>query len=344
MRSFGSDNHSGVHPKVLEAITAANADHAPAYGADPWTKQAQDLFKKEFGKDTVGYPVFSGTGSNVLALASALKPFQAVVCTSTAHIHTSETGAPERFLGSKLVTVTTDHASHGKLTPKDLEKVWIEIGNPHHVQPKVVSISQGTEVGTVYRPEEIREISQFCKKNSGLLHMDGARLMNAAAFLGLDLRELTTDVGVDLLSFGGTKNGALCAESVIFLNPSLAEGFEHLRKQAMQLSSKQRFLSAQWIALLEKGLWRDLANHSNQMAVKLGAQLKTAMPDGRLAHPTEMNAVFWEAPLDQLEKARARAPFHLWTESPAGPGRAVGRIMTSWDTVESDLLRLVSLR
>ncbi|MBL7714167.1 MAG: aminotransferase class V-fold PLP-dependent enzyme [Bdellovibrionales bacterium] len=336
LRSFGSDNHSGVHPKVLSAIAEANQDHAHSYGLDPWTKKAQDLFKAEFGSEAVGHVVFSGTGSNVLGMASALKPFQAVVCSATAHIQTSETGAPERFLGSKLLLVPPD-LKDGKIRVTDLEKVFKETGNIHHVQPKLVSISQGSEVGTVYRPEEVREISKFCKKHSAVFHMDGARLMNAAASLGLSLREMTTDLGVDILSFGGTKNGALCAESVIFLNPALSDGFEFLRKQGMQLASKQRYLSAQWIALLEKGFWRELAAHSNQMAKKVLAGILKRVPDGKPAHPTDMNAVFLEAPLDVLERARAKVPFHLWTESPAGPGRAVGRIMASWDTTEKDV-------
>src|SRR5688572_12492062 len=246
MRDFASDNHAGAHPDVLAAMAAANEGHTGAYGGDPWTERVEELFRSHFGPDARGFCVFNGSGANVTTLDALTRGFEAVICTETAHMHVDECGAPERIAGAKLYTVA---AEHGKLGPGDLGRWEARRGDDHHAQQRIVSITQSSELGTVYTLDETRAIAEATHGLGMLLHVDGARLANAAASLGVSLKELTTDCGVDVVSFGATKNGLLFGDAVVFLRPELADGFEFVRKQLGQLASKMRFLSAQFDAL-----------------------------------------------------------------------------------------------
>jgi len=331
-RDFASDNSAGIHPEVLAAIAAANEGHALAYGADPWTAAAMRLFEAEFG-DVETLLVFGGTGANVVGLDALLRPHEAVLCASTAHINVDECAAPERFLGVKLVPLP---APDGKLRPDAILGALTGIGTQHHVQPRVISISQTTEYGTVYRPEELRELAAFARAHDLLLHMDGARLANAAAALELPLRALTADVGVDVLSFGGTKNGAMGAEAVVYFDRARAASARYIRKQAMQLPSKMRFVAAQFEALLTDGLWRRNALHANRMA-RLLADLLSAIPGVHLTQAVEANAVFVrlpEAPFAALEAGRDPC---VWNAA----AREV-RWMCAFDTTEVEVRRLAA--
>jgi threonine aldolase len=339
-RGFASDNHSGVHPEVLDAIAAANHGHAAAYGADRWTAALADRFREHFGPAAVGLPVFNGSGANVVAIAAATRPWQAVLCPETAHLNVDEAGAPEKVAGIKLLTVATPD---GKLTPELLERAipWGRIGDEHFAQPRIVSISNSTELGTVYDASEVRALADFAHARDLLLHVDGARLANAAAALGTTLAELTTEAGADLLSFGGTKNGALAAEAVVFLREELADGAEIVRKGALQLASKMRFLSAQLEALLGPGdLWRRNAEQANAMADRLAAALSDL--DGvELAHPSQANGVFARLPAEAIRRLEfaedGERAFYVWDEE----GRVV-RLMCSWDTRPGDVAGFVS--
>ncbi len=331
-RGFASDNASGAHPEILEAITAANEGHAAAYGDDPWTERAAVLFRRHFGDDAVAFPVLTGSGANVLCLRAALRPWQAVISPECAHLAVDECGAPERIAGVKVLTVPTPHAM---LTPELVALRLTHIGFVHAAQPRLVSISNPTELGTVYTAAETRALADFCHEHDLLLHVDGARLANAAASLDAALRELTTDAGVDLLSFGATKNGALAAEAVVLLRRELADDFPYLRKQTTQLASKMRFVSAQLEALLDGDLWRRNAEHANAMAARLAAAV--ADLDGvAITHNVESNAVFAIIPraaatrlADALD---AEPPFHVWDEH---TGEL--RWMCTWDTTEDDV-------
>lgn len=332
MRNFASDNNAGAHPAVLEAIAAANEGRAGAYGHDRWTERVEDLVRKHFGPDARGFPVFNGSGANVTVVDSLTRGFEAVICTDVAHMHVDECGAPERVAGAKLFTVP---AEHGKLTPDDVARWEARRGDEHHAQPRVVSITQATELGTVYTPDEIRAIADAAHELRMLVHVDGARLANAAAALGASLRELTTDCGVDAVSFGGTKNGLVFGELVIFCRPELADGFEFVRKQLGQLASKMRFLSAQFEALLGGDLWLELASHANAMAARL-AEGVAELPGVELAHPVEANGVFARLPRAATERLLATLegdpPFYVWDES-----TGVVRWMCAWDTEPSDV-------
>ncbi|MFL5913079.1 MAG: threonine aldolase family protein [Gaiellaceae bacterium] len=323
---FASDNNAGALPEVLEAVAAANAGHAPAYGADDWTARAQERFREHFGPEARAFPVFNGTGANVLALRASMRPFEAVVCAETAHLNVDECGAPEHVAGAKLLTVATPD---GKLTPELVAPRLVRFGDEHAVQPRVVSISQSTELGTVYRAAEVEALADYAHEQGLLLHMDGARLGNAAAALEVPLRALTTDAGVDLLSFGGTKNGAICAEAVVVLRAGLGDGMEYLRKQSMQLASKMRFLSAQLDALLTDDLWRRTAAHANAMARRLADALHGAV---EITRPVEANAVFAKLPRAITEQLQRDWSFYIWDEATDEV-----RWMCSWDTTESDV-------
>jgi threonine aldolase len=334
-RGFASDNFSGAHPEVLAAIAGANDGHTPAYGEDPWTERARALFRGHFGDAAEAFPVFNGTAANVLALDALTRPFEAVICAATAHLNVDECGAPERIAGVKLLTVAGEH---GKLTPKLVAPLDVRRGDQHASQPRAVSISQATELGTVYTPDEVRTLADFAHDRDMLLHVDGARLANAAAALDAPLRALTTDAGVDALSFGGTKNGLVLGDAVVFLRPGLAGRFEFVRKQGMQLASKMRFLSAQFEALLGDGdLWLRNASHANAMARRLGDA--TEPIDGvEIAHPVDANAVFARLPRRAIERLRSELPgelpFYVWNED---TGEC--RWMCSWDTTEDDVDR-----
>ncbi len=331
-RGFASDNFSGAHPDVLAAIADANEGHAPAYGDDRWTARAAELFREHFGDDARAFPVLTGSGANILCLRAALRPWQAVICPESAHLNRDECGAPEAIAGVKLLTVATPH---GKLDPELAEWRIARLGDEHAVQPRLVSISNATELGTVHTPDEIRALADLCHERDLLLHVDGARLANAAAHLDVPLRALTTDAGVDLLSFGATKNGAIAAEAVVLLRPELAEGFEYLRKQTTQLASKMRFVSAQLIALLSGDLWRANAAHANAMTMRL-ADAVSGIQGVEITQPVESNAVFAILPAGAPRRLRdlleAELPFHVWDE-------ATGELrwMCTWDTTEDDV-------
>ncbi len=330
--SFASDNWSGVHPDVLAAMVAANVGHSPAYGADPVTERAVALFRQHFGDDTEVFFVFNGTGANVVGLQSLLRPFEAVICAESAHINVDECGAPERFLGSKLVAVPT---TDGKLTPELVAAATEGVGDEHHVQPRVVSISQSSEVGTCYSVDEVGSLAVWAHDHGMFLHLDGARLSNAAASLGVGLGAFGSSMGVDVLSFGGTKNGAMAAEAVLAFGKSDDSPLRYIRKQSMQLASKMRFVSSQFTALLAADLWRSNAEHANAMARRLAAGV-TTVPGVVLAHPVEANGVFAVLPPAATEILQRHYPFHLWDEA-----TGVVRWMASFDTTEADVDRLV---
>jgi threonine aldolase len=324
---FASDNYAGVHPAVLAAIAAANGGFAPAYGDDDWTLTLQERMCEVFG-DVDAFPVFNGTGGNVTALATVMRPFEAVVCAETAHINVDECGAPERFAGCKLVDLPT---ADGKLTPAQVRGAVAGVGDQHHVQVRVVSITQPTELGTVYTSAETGALAVAAHDVGLLLHVDGSRLANAAVGLGAGLAEITTACGVDVLTFGGTKNGLLGAEAVVFFRRDLAERYLFVRKQGMQLASKMRFVSAQLLRLLEDDLWRETAGHANAMAQRLAASAVEA-PGVRLAYPVQANAVFVALPAAVTERLREDYRFYTWDEQ-----TGVVRWMCSWQTTEEDV-------
>ena len=329
-RSFASDNFAGAHPAVVEAVARANHGHTPAYGDDPWTAGCESAFRDLFG-DVTTLLTFNGTGANVLALASLLGPAQAVVCADGAHIATDETGAPERLLGAKLIDVP---AVGAKLSPDHVAGVAHLLGNPHHAQPGVVSITQSTELGTLYTPDEVAAVSEAAHRFGMTVHMDGARIANAVAALGGDvavLRALTVDAGVDILTFGGTKNGLLGGEAVVFMRPELARRALYVRKQITQLPSKMRFVAAQFQALLDDGLWLRLAGHANEMAVRLHEAV-AGNPAVQLDGPPAVNSLFPVLPAEVIEPLRSWCFFWDWDV-----GRHQVRWMTAWDTTEADV-------
>lgn len=327
-RHFASDNNAGVHPEVIAALERANQGHVRAYGDDPWTERAIARMREHFGKDAEVHFVFGGTGANVLGLQCVMQPYHAVVCPETAHIAVDECGAPERFTGCKLIAIATPD---GKLRPDQLDPLMHHQGDQHHAQPRVVSVSQATELGTVYRPEELRALSDRAHEHGMLLHVDGARLANAAVSLGVPLRATTTDAGVDVLSFGGTKNGLMGAEAVVFLNGTRAPDFKFVRKSGMQLASKMRFLAAQFEALLADDLWKRSAEHANRMAQRL-ARAVGGIDGVRLARPVEANGVFVFLPRAAIAPLQERSFFYVWDEA-----TCECRWMTSFDTTEADV-------
>jgi threonine aldolase len=333
-RSFASDNNAGVHPQIVEAILAANRGHVIAYGDDPYTERATARFRKEFGNDTDIYFVFGGTGANVLGLKAVTNSYHAIICAETAHINVDECGAPEKFTGCKLLSVATPD---GKLTIDLIKHHLHGVGFEHHVQPRVISVSQSTEMGTVYTPQELKELSQFAHKNDMLLHVDGARIANAAASLKTGLKQITKSCGVDLLSFGGTKNGMMYGEAVIFFDRSLSRDFKYIRKQGTHLPSKMRFVSAQFEALLTDELWRRNAEHANRMAQILASQL-AKVPNVTLTQKVEANGVFAIIPQKYVPVLQEKYFFYVWNEETSEV-----RFMTSFDTTEEDIQEFVSL-
>lgn len=328
MRGFASDNYAGVHPEILAALSAANDGHQVAYGDDVYTARLQELFKRHFGDRAEAYPVFNGTGANVVGLQSMTKRWSAVICAETSHINVDECGAPEKVGGLKLLTVATPD---GKLTPELIESQAWGWGNEHRAQPHVVSIAQSTELGTVYTAEEIAAICAHAHQHGMTVHLDGSRLSNAAAALEAPLRAFTTDAGVDVLSFGGTKNGLMVGEAVVVLNPDAAHGVKYLRKSSMQLPSKMRFVSAQLIALLQGDLWLRNASHSNAMARRLYAAVRQ-LPGVEVTRRPQANAVFAVLPKDVTERLQKRFRFYTWDEH---TGEV--RWMCSFDTTEADV-------
>jgi threonine aldolase len=327
-RGFASDNYAGIHPEVLEAIAAANGGHQVSYGADAYTARLQEVFRAHFGDRASAYPVFNGTGANVVALQAMTERWEAVICAESAHINVDECGAPERVGGLKLLTVPTPL---GKLTPDLVGLQAWGYGDQHRAQPKVVSITQSTELGTCYTVEEIAAVAEHAHDRGMVVHLDGARIANAAASLDVPLRAFTTDVGVDVVSFGGTKNGLMLGECVVVLNPSAVRGLDFLRKSAMQLASKMRFVSAQFDALLSGDLWLRNAGHANAMARRLEAAVRD-IPGVSVQRPVQANSVFAVLPPPVTERLQKQYPFYVWHEQ---TGEV--RWMTSFDTTEQDI-------
>lgn len=326
-RSFASDNNAGVHPEVIDAITKANEGHVIAYGSDPITARAIELFQRHFG-DVAVFFVFGGTGANVLGLKAITNPHHAIFCADTAHVNVDECGAPEKFTGCKLITIATPD---GKLRVEQIKPLLHGIGVEHHVQPRVITISQATEMGTVYTREELKTLAGFAHDNNLLLHVDGARLANAAVFLDKTFKEITTDAGVDVLSFGGTKNGMMYGEAVVFFDKARAADFKYIRKQGMHLPSKMRFISAQFEALLAGDLWRRGAAHANRMAQLLATEL-SKVPKIKLTQPVESNGVFATIPKEYIPALQEKYFFYVWDESISEV-----RLMASFDTNEDDI-------
>ncbi|HEV7653919.1 MAG TPA: beta-eliminating lyase-related protein [Mycobacteriales bacterium] len=328
MKSFGSDNHAPVHPDVLAAIVAANDGDAPSYGADPWTEEARRLFTVHFGPDAEAHLVFNGTGANVLSLGALTRSYEAVVCADTAHIHTDECGAPEKQLGCKLLPAPT---VDGRLSVEAADKLVWGIGDEHHVQPKALSITQSTELGTRYTLDAVRELADWAHGRGLAVHMDGARLANAAAGLGVSLGEASAGCGVDVLSFGGTKNGGMGAEAVVVLRPELGRDVHFRRKQGMQLASKMRYAAAQFVALLTDDLWRRAAGSANASAARLAAAAAD-VPGVKITRPVEANAVFAILPAGAVAPLQEAYPFYVWDES---TGEV--RWMTSFATTDAEV-------
>lgn len=327
-RSFASDNASGVHPRILDAITAANEGHVLAYGADPYTARASEALCSAFEADAEVLFCFGGTGANVIALGSVVRPHQSVLCADAAHIWNDECAAPERFIGGKLIPVAS---RFGKLDPAALSGHLVARRGVHHAQPRVLSITQPTEWGTLYTLEEIRALSTYAHEHGLVLHVDGARFANAAAALDTSLADLGPGCGIDVLSFGGTKNGLLGAEAVIFFDRALANEAAYARKQATQLASKMRFLAAQFLAYLQDDLWRELAGHANAMAARLAGAL--AAVDGvEFVCPVECNLLFPRLPRTVLARLHEQYEFHTWDEQ-----HSIARWLTSFDTTAADI-------
>lgn len=327
MKTFASDNYSGIHPEIMDAIMNANTAHQISYGDDEYTDGMKQVFAHHFGDVEVLY-AFNGTGANVVSLKCTTLPFQSVICAETAHIHVDECGAPVQSIGCTLAPI---HTPDGKLTPALIEHQLDYIGNVHHTQPKVISISQSTELGTVYTLEELQALSEFARTNHMYLHMDGARISNAVASLGCNLKEATVDCGVDIMSFGGTKNGLMMGEAILIFNKELREHAPYFHKQSAQLFSKNRFIAVQFNALLRNDLWRRMAAHANKMAQLLAAEV-TKIEGVTITQKVEANAIFAIIPKHAVEPLRSAYRFYNWDEQ---TGEL--RWMCSFDTTQEDI-------
>ncbi len=328
-KSFASDNNSGIHPDIIKAITEVNIGDAKAYGEDDYTKTADEKFREHFGKEVEAYFVFNGTAANALALRAITESFHSIICADVAHINVSECNAVEKFTGCKLITIPS---KDGKITIDQVKKHMHVIGEQHSAQPKVISITQATEFGRIYTKNEIEDLADFTHKNNMFLHMDGARLSNAAAALNLSLKELTKDAGVDILSFGGTKNGVMCVEAVILFNKELSKNFKYIRKQGMQLASKMRFISAQFIALLSNNLWLNNAKHANEMAKFLESKIKD-IKEIKITQNVETNSIFATIPKESIQLLLEKYFFYIWDEETSEV-----RWMTSFDTTKEEII------
>ena len=333
-RGFASDNNSGIHPEILKAIESANTGHSIGYGDDSWSNEAVGLFKKEFGEDTEVFFVLTGTGANILSIQSAISSFHTVICAETAHINTDECGAPEKFTGSKLIPVAT---SNGKITPDQIAKYLHGFGFEHHSQPGLISITQVSELGTVYTVSEIKALADLAHQHGMYLHMDGARIANAAVALGLPFRAFTKDAGVDILSFGGTKNGMMIGEAVLFFNPKLALNSKYYRKQAAQLYSKMRFVGAQFVPYLKHEIWKTTALHANKMAKILETEVRK-LKGIEITQPVDANGIFALVPKELIPQLQNEYFFYTWDES-----RGEVRWMTSFDTTEEDIMNFARI-
>ena len=331
-RGFGSDNHSGISPEVLKAIADANVDHALAYGDDEYCARVEQLFKQHFGEQAVVSFVFNGTGANTMAIDAMVRSHEAVVCAETAHVNVDECGAPQRIVGCRLLTVDTPD---GKLTPELVKTRLHGFGFEHHSQPKAITITQSTELGTLYTISEIKALAELAHSYNMYLHVDGARLANAAVALGCTFKEMTTDAGVDVVSFGGTKNGLMIGESVVFLNPELARDYKYRRKQGLQLCSKMRFLAVQFEAYFKDDLWHRNAEHSNRMAQMLYNAVKD-IPQVQVMYPVQVNGVFVKLPRNVWTELQKQYFFYDWDID-----NDVVRWMCSFDTSEDDINNFV---
>ena len=333
-RGFASDNNAGVHPEILKEISLINQGHVTGYGHDVYTEQALDIFRQYLGSSTETFFVFTGTAANVLGLSGITRSWNSIIAASTAHLEQDECGAPEKFTGCKVLTVDTPD---GKLTPELIEIHMHGFDFEHHSQPKVISITQTTEMGTVYTIDEIKKIADYAHKKGLLLHMDGARLANAAVSLNQPFKAFTTDAGVDVLSFGGTKNGMMFGEAICFLKPGLSDNFKYIRKQGMQLASKMRFISAQYMAYFHNDLWKKLATHSNRMAGIMEGRLKD-IKEISITQKVQSNGIFVIMPAKVAERMTAHYFFYPWDEK-----KSEYRLMTSWDTTEEDIEGFVEI-
>ena len=339
-RGFASDNYAGVHPEILEALSRVNSGHQIAYGEDEVTAQLGAVIREHFGSQAEVFPVFNGTGANVVALTAAMPRWGAVIATSTAHIHTDEGGAPERVSGLKLFTVPP---VEGKLTPEGFHQEAFGWGDEHRPQPLAVSITQSSELGTVYTPEEIAALAELAHSHNMVMHVDGARLWNAAASLGLPFSAFTTDVGVDIVSLGATKNGAMGAEAIVVINPDKVEGIPYLRKMSMQLSSKMRFVSAQILELFHNGVGLRSATHANRMARLLRDTLESFIASGEISglsfsQDTQANAVFALLDNAAADRIREKVRFYDWDRA-----RGEVRWMCAFDTTEDDIDQFIEI-
>jgi threonine aldolase len=333
-RGFASDNNAGVHPEILKEIMSVNIGHVHGYGSDIYTEEALNIFKEQLGSNTETFFVFTGTAANVLSLTAVTRSWNSIITASTAHLEQDECGAPEKFTGSKVLVVDT---SDGKINASQIEKHMHGIDFEHHSQPKVISVTQSTEMGTVYNASEIKAIADFAHSRGMLLHMDGARIANASVSLNLPFKAFTTDTGVDILSFGGTKNGMMFGEAICFLKPGLSKDFKYIRKQGMQLASKMRFISAQYISYFRDDLWKRCATHSNTMARIMADRLKQ-VEGVKITQSVQSNGIFVIMPSDVAERIRTQFFFYPWNEK-----TSEYRLMTSWDTNEEDIEGFVKL-
>jgi threonine aldolase len=328
IRGFGSDNHAGIHPEILAAIAEANAGHVHSYGGDPYTERMVAQFRRHFGEQAEVFPMFNGSGANVVSLAAMIRPWSSVICAASAHVALDESTAPELVAGCRILGLPTPD---GKLTPELIEPHLVGFGFVHHAQPAAVVISQSSEYGTVYTPDEVRAIADLVHGHQMRLFMDGARLGNAAVALGAPFRAFTTDAGVDALTFGGTKNGLMVGDAAVLLDPDLAPDLPFIRKRATQLASKMRFLSCQFEALLAGDLWERNARNANAMAARLADAIRD-VPGLALTQPVQANAVFATLPRHHIGPLQERAFFYAWDEA-----RNEVRLMCAWDTTPEDV-------
>ncbi|MEA3360080.1 MAG: low specificity L-threonine aldolase [Thermodesulfobacteriota bacterium] len=333
LKTFASDNNAGTHPDILRAINLCNNGHAIGYGDDQYTDMALKKFNDHFGDGIDVYFVYGGTGANVLGLKAITQPYNSIICADTAHINVDECGAPEKFTGCKIQTIPS---GNGKIVPSQIELLLHGFGFPHHSQPKVISITQPTELGTIYTVEEIKDIAELAHNHGLLLHMDGARISNAAAYLKANLKDITVDAGVDVLSFGGTKNGMMFGEAVIFFNKTFSIDFKYIRKQGMQLHSKMRFISAQFEAMLTNDLWLLNAQRSNSLVQVLAKEI-SQLPRIKITQPVQTNAIFSIIPAEVIKPLQKEYFFYVWDEN-----KNEVRWMTSFDTEESDIFKFVN--
>jgi threonine aldolase len=332
-KTFASDNYAGVHPEIMEALIRANSGHEGSYGADTYTKRAIEKFKALFGKDTEVFLVYNGTGANVLGLSALTQSFNSIICSDLAHINVDESTAPEKFLGCKLVTIPT---VDGKIYPDQIEARIQRVNDQHHPQAKVISISQSTEYGTVYTEAEIRAVSAVARKQGLYFHMDGSRVANAAVSLKKNFASFTKEAGVDILSFGGTKNGMMFGEAVLIFHPELAKHFQYIRKQGMQLHSKMRFIGAQFDALLTNDLWSRNASHANEMAKYFEQQLLT-VKGVRITQQVDANGIFALLPPNIISQLQEKNFFYIWNEKTSEV-----RLMCAFDTLKEEIDRFIA--